>query len=615
MDSREIESISKRIATLWGEALKKRRLVFSGSEKSGQSNDLNVASQSGSSTGTTNPFLNVLWRRSQQSLVYNDSEIMELALEYIPLQTLYEKAEEAAEEIEDTTVDDELVRSMMHWFKTEFFSWVDQPPCDHCHGSTVGSGTDTPNRKERNDGANVVELYKCQNCRRTTRFPRYTSIPKLLETRRGRCGEWADCFTLCCRSIGAEARLVLDTTDHVWTEVYSEHHQRWIHCDPCEDAFDTPLVYSEGWNKKLAYCIAFSPKEVVDVTKRYTIKWDETLKRRTLTSEEDLAKCISDICAVRQKDLNNETLAILRERRDMEKKELEESIKRTHVDISQMSGRKSGSLEWRITRGEFDGGNAESANIMKPYLTDYKIQAEYPDFSTLDFLGTACPLLNDQSLESQNPAEKTIRLTQAIQSQCGGVFLKNTINLIDPQVKGLEIEFSLRITDAAGGPAYGGADGLALVIQAQKHALLGNGDSGMGYDGLRDSLAIEFDTYKNVDRYNDPSDNHISVHGRLPPNANSASHNHSLGHTSKIPALNDGKWIDVRARFMTEANIVEVSLKQNSQDYNVVLAVKNVEINEYLNHSSDIVIGFSAGTGGLVQNNDIKFTRVALYRS
>ena len=29
-------------------------------------------------------------------------------------------------------------------------------------------------------------------------------------------------------------------------QVYSEDQQRWIHCDPCENAWDSPLLYSEA---------------------------------------------------------------------------------------------------------------------------------------------------------------------------------------------------------------------------------------------------------------------------------------------------------------------------------------------------------------------------------
>jgi len=134
---------------------------------------------------------------------------------------------------------------------------------------------------EKQYGAGGAEVAQCSTCGMQTRFPRYNDPAKLLETRNGRCGEWANCFTLICRALGYEARHIHDWTDHVWTEIYSDSLQRWVHLDSCEAALDTPLVYEKGWGKKLTYCLAFARDHARDVTRRYTEKFDELLTRRT----------------------------------------------------------------------------------------------------------------------------------------------------------------------------------------------------------------------------------------------------------------------------------------------------------------------------------------------
>ena len=107
-----------------------------------------------------------------------------------------------------------------------------------------------------------------------------TSAVKLLETRTGRCGEFANAFSLICRALDYETRYILDWTDHVWTEIWSPSQNRWIHCDSCEAAFDEPRLYSEGWGKSLSFVVAFSIDGVADVSKRYQKMDDEMVGKK-----------------------------------------------------------------------------------------------------------------------------------------------------------------------------------------------------------------------------------------------------------------------------------------------------------------------------------------------
>ncbi|XP_039273404.2 peptide-N(4)-(N-acetyl-beta-glucosaminyl)asparagine amidase-like [Styela clava] len=327
----------------------------------------------------------------QHVMVYENPALQEKARFIIPMETLVQKAQSRlaanptfviSQIHKKMEYDDCLLLELLDWFKNQFFTWTDAPSCPTCfNGKSVSIGMLSPTSEEKRWGAGRVEGYRCTQCNDTLRFPRYNHPEKLLETRTGRCGEWANCFTLLCRSLSFDARHVLDWTDHVWTEVYSKAAGRWLHCDPCENECDKPLLYEKGWGKKLSIIVAASCDEIVDVTWRYTRNVADVLSRRKLICREVWLR--EKILKLKNSRMNH--LSPVR-RRIVESRQIQEMVEFLSPRFESQSGlggRTTGSLEWREARGEM-GNAANNVQIIpnEKELADNIIELKY--FSTED---------------------------------------------------------------------------------------------------------------------------------------------------------------------------------------------------------------------------------------
>ena len=123
-----------------------------------------------------------------------------------------------------------------------------------------------------------------------------------------------------------------------------------MHCDPCEDSIDQPLLYLHGWKKQVNLCLSVSIAEGVrDVTWRYN-NLHQSLKeaRREILVESWLRELIR---------VSVPTTVIQGWDRSMQHRDwINEAVEflnpPTEVDSSNLKDRQSGSAQWRISRGE-----------------------------------------------------------------------------------------------------------------------------------------------------------------------------------------------------------------------------------------------------------------------
>jgi Bacterial lectin len=162
-----------------------------------------------------------------------------------------------------------------------------------------------------------------------------------------------------------------------------------------------------------------------------------------------------------------------------------------------------------------------------------------------------------------------------------------------PAVK-LPNKFKARF-DFALSQSQGAADGFAFVIQGASVDALGGLGGGLGYTGIPNSIAVEFDTFRNPPLA-DPAVPHISIHTRG-PQPNDVDEQYSLG-VSVVPFLSNGARHSVIIRY--RRHMLSVTL-DGQEKLNVPINLrKRLELRR-----RRVWFGFTAATGASRQRHEI----------
>ncbi|XVU23807.1 L-type lectin-domain containing protein [Actinoplanes sp. CA-054009] len=201
--------------------------------------------------------------------------------------------------------------------------------------------------------------------------------------------------------------------------------------------------------------------------------------------------------------------------------------------------------------------------------------------STLDRNGSADLIWSSGSRVDQ----RVLRLTAGGYKQMGSAWSTRKLDVTR------SFESNFRAYLHHGEP---GADGVAFVVQSKGPRALGGWGGGLGYRGIKPSVAIEFDTWQNT---NDPSSNHLAVVMGGNPDFQAGTAE------SGIPLY--GKPFAARVVYDADESLLQIYVKSLSAGAEEQLALEQeVNLADEIDGSSAWV-GFTAATGTALSKQDI----------
>jgi len=183
-----------------------------------------------------------------------------------------------------------------------------------------------------------------------------------------------------------------------------------------------------------------------------------------------------------------------------------------------------------------------------------------------------------------------LRIVPAAQQRAGSAFTTSMQN-----ISVFSTSFKYQITNSGGisdGSGQNGADGITFTIQSNGPGAFGGSGGGLGYYNMPNSVAIEFDTWNNINIL-DPDSNHVGV------NTNGSVISVA---TISIPGqFNDGTvwyaWIEYDGTTL-EVRTNNTGVRPAHFNLSIPLDIPGLV-------GTSAYVGFTGGTGGAFGDHDL----------